>query len=1439
MSRVFRVFKPLAVAIAVAGAVVGSTVEPGWSQPPDPEAMAQAQVQTPAYSVTGTMEWLVRYGLGDARLLAGRGYSRGLFFSQNLTLDANVRVRVERPVPGTLALLAQIDNSQPEFLQSLSIRWLADRWSAEFGDFPMGRPESPFAASDRLLKGFKVQWRPDDALTLSATLSQVSGIKQTRVFKGNLVEETVRFAFKRPDRPWAKLPYRCEAQDAETLCNLNGLDYFPLGTDYVEGFTKVKLRFETGDPLRQLLEGYELGFLYAVIKGEPERELDPSAYTVVFTGEGYVLLLNAEFFDLLRDRVLDDLDEYNVERVLSGEELREYPFSPGTDYERGFLERLSRWVTIAVDGRAFRPEDAQNRRFYALPHPDIDEESVRVEVKLEGEWVELPDPRLVGFEVRVYAEPGVLELDFPETFFADESSQVRVRYAYKSTTGTYVLGLSVLKGSEKVYLNGQLLQPGVDYLIEYETGFLVLFKEVGPEDTLRIEYEIARGGLGGFAEYRRSFQGLSAQLKPFEDFTLTVDLLRAYDSPIPGIPPETLATMPNDHWVLGLSGALEGDGLQGAFDLGLGVNRFPPDDNLKAALPNRVYVIKALPLGPGAAAAPALNGEAWVLVGHRNGVTLYSPETGDWSHYGPAEGLAGLDVYDVAIDPLRGRAFFATGGGLSVLRLRLGSGDPRASFARPANWRSLTEQEGLPAGAVRAVLLTEADLWVGTAQGLARLPLDELERFLSAPEPEEERLERLPWVIYQSKDHPGLVSDRVRALAWADGRLYVATDRGLSVLDPQTGRFAIVPELRGLRVHALLSDGSVVYAATERGVRALLGGRGLGWPVADVEVLGLALGPDGELWYGTRDGLYREGYGRVPETQGLFVTAVGAVNGTVWAGVEADPQGYAFPLVRVEPEGAGVQPTVRVKVRVFDQSETRLDGRAQGRFMDVPAAEHTDLGWLGRFTLTKALGPLRLQGTLEGRSWGFTPVGALERQDRLGLTLSATYPLSDAVQLTARHEEGLTDLSSFPSQVLRDGLALSVQLPGGPQLDLDYTLERVDRDFERPGFDRRRRSYGLAAAQELFDGRLTAQLGARLTQLETPRRPAYTAWEGELNGRVRAELGPALNVQLGYRLPLQLRFGELFGLHRLSWGLDWRRDLVVPLPGLGLGPGPGPGTGIAALPLSLQGTFQGSGQLPLGLNGRPALDQSATLLVRSAVLQLGGLVLSPQLTLTARARNPLAPQAVLELGGEGTLQLRWGELDGTLFLKHAALTQAYSRLSRFVDTARLSLSHGEGFWGVRPSLELMGSLETFVHPLLGRKGNGQYQISLGLSWARFDSPLQADLLLSRQVILSDQERTVSYSLQESVRYALGPGVGLTPGLDVFLDYVRGERRGKPVEELSGELGLSMGVTVLEGWSATLTLSYLFQADAYKPSDQVFTQSLALTVRFGRTLTFSF
>ena len=1372
-----------------------------------PPVPAQAQIpelaQSPSFEVFGSVNWTVRYGLGDPRGLAQKGYSRGLFFNQNITLDADVSVAVERPVPGLLSLLAQIDNQQPDFLQSLSILFEAERWTAQFGDFPMGRPESPFASADRLLKGFKVDWQVNERLSLSAILSQVSGILQTKTFRGNTVEETVQLVPQLPDRPWAEMPYLCELQGSETYCNLRGLAHFFLGPDFVEGFTKIKLRFPTDDRLRELLEAYELGYLFDVIQEDPEPELDPSSYLIIPAEEGFYLALRADFETILRDQIFRYIDDYNL-GLPPDAEFQEYPLSPGTDYERGFLEGLQERLTIAVDSLELRPPDAAYYRFYYLRHPEILEGSVRVEIRLlrEEEFRPIDDPLLAGFEMNVYPEVGVLELIAPPEFFQNPESAVRVSYAYKSGAGTYVLGLSVLKGSERVYLNGELLRPGQDYLLEYETGFLILFVEVGPDDVLRIEYEVARGGLGGFAEYRRGFEGLTLQYQPWDGFTLFVDLLRAHDSPTAGVDPESLATMPNNHVVLGLSGVWEGEGFRTDFDLGFNVNVFPPDDNMKINQPNRIYAVHGL----------THQGRELVLFGHRNGVQVYDVATGSWSGYGPAEGLAGLEVFD--IDSVEGLVAFATSGGLSLLELE--PGDPLASFARPADWRRFDERDGLPSSRVLSVLLVDGNnaVWVGTDKGLATAPLGDFEALT----------ERKTWTLFQKEKYPELPSDRVQELAWAGGMLYVGTDGGLAVFDPSAERFVPVAELQGLEIRDLAADGLRVYAATDRGVYAIEGTRGVGRPFLRA-VQAVALW-EGELWAGTEAGLFGAISGLVPETEGRSITALGTGERALWAGEEAD-ESYRLRLFEVaqpQPEGEdGIESGLRV--RVYDAREAELDGEAKGRFSDLPAAEHTDLGWVGEISVSKQLGPLTLRGTLRSISPEFTPIGLLNREDRLQLSLGASYALSEALTVRVNHEEGLTDLFRSPTQVLRDSLGLSFRPEGGPTLDVDYAIDRLDHSFERPGFDIRRRSYTLSLGQTLLDRRLDLGLSAQLAQDEDPRRPGGGFLEGDLQGTARFRAGPDLRLNLALKQPLQLRFGRLFGASQLTWGADWTTAASVrELPLLGM-----------PVQLTFQTGYQGSSRLPVfGSGGRFSLDQSANVQVQAARLQLGEVVLSPQGTFSLRSRDPFSFNSLLELGGDTTLQGQWGLIDGTLSLGRTFSTQGRTGLVRFQDRGQLSLAHRD-LRGLRPTLELSGTLETLTHPLFGRIRNGQYQIALQLFWQKLDSPLTADLYLSRQAILTERERTVTYSFQQGIEYQLVPRWGLTPRLDVLLDYIRGERDRQPVEELSGEITLSASFAPIPEWTATVGVSYLFTTDATKPRPPA--HSFAVTVQFGRTFQF--
>lgn len=1320
------------------------------------------EVQSPSYQVSGQVGWLMRYGLGDSRGLLQKGYSRGLFFSQTLALDADISVQVERPITGILELIAHLDNQQPEFLQSLNMRWQAGNWGVEFGDFPMGRPESPFASASRLLKGFKANWQLSERLTLSGIFSQVSGILQSRTFRGRTVEETITFAFRQLERPLLEEPY---------LRNLKGLEHLPLGQDYVEGFTQVKLAFQTEPRLKRILQDYELDHLFETIQEDPEQELDPSYYDVVFTNEGYFLILKREFLSLLRERLQEYIDDYNASQNLSGEERKEYPLSEGTDYELLFLKRLSEQVKLKVDSRSFSFKDLARQRFYSLGRQEIQEDSIRLELKIAGEFKEITEPELAEYRYKVYADVGILELDFPQEFFSNPESAVRVTYSYESGPGAYVLGLSVLKGSEKVYLNGQLLQQGVDYLIEYETGFLILLREVGSEDVLRVEYELARGALGVGGDYSQSFQGLQLRGEPWPGLKLNIDLLQSYDSPRPGVPKETLTTMPNTHTVLGVSGSWEGEAFQADFDLGFNVNRFPPDDNLRANLPNRINVIYTLDY----------SGQELILFGHRNGVLVYDGAV--WSEYGIAEGLGGLTVYDIAADLGSGLLVFATSGGVSLLELE--GADPWASFAIRANWKSFTQQDGLPSSTVNAVLIEDDILWMATDKGLAKAPLDGLSK-------------KENWQVYQKDKHPKMLSDELLQLAFSQGLLYIGTDKGLMVFDPQKEEFRLIEELRGTEIHDLVADGPTVYVATDYGVRALQGEQGIGWLVADAKVNAIAV-QKGELWYSTPRGLYGLYSGLVSKTKDRALTALGSSEQAIWAGEEATSQ-YELLLFEINPISAGV--------RVHLQAETRLDGRARDRYRDIPAEEHTDYGWISRLTLQKRLGPLELQGSLEGISPRFTPIGILDRQDHLRLSLGAVYQLSEAISLKARHEEGLSEVFRSPSQIIADTIGISFHPNAGPQIDLDYTIRNMDEDLQASGFNRRERSYTLSASQRFLEDRLNLKLGYQLGQTEDLQNPLYSFLQSELKGEANFRALPTLALQLGYRQPIQWRFGQPFGDRRLSWGANWSTAFV-----------------LEGFPVSLDMSYSGKTHLPL--QGKTStLNQDASVLLRGSALQVLEATLLPQLSLSLSSVDPFSPNANMQLSGEGTVQVRWADLEGRLLYKKSLFSHMRTQLDRIQDSLRFNLEY-QGLQNLRPSLEFFGSLGTLFHPLLGRKAMGQYEVSLRLPWQP-SGPLQMDLLLSHRAEDGDRRRTVSFSLQQGLQYALAPG--LAPRLDFTAEYLHGQERGEPIEELSGELSLAADFPLMEEWGATVSAAYLFKLDAIQPRGSY--HSFAVTFQVG-------
>jgi len=1368
----------------------GEELEPGPGPGPEPEpglALPSASLEA-----SGQVSWLVKYGLGDPRGLTERGYANQLLLEQALSVDAQGGVEIGWPLAGKLEILAHLDNQLPENLQVLAIRYRGRGLEGEFGDFTIPG-NTQFTSYGRTLKGLQLNFSPSESLEIKGVFSWVEGLPQTKVFRGNTAPAEVLFSLRPPEQPWLEQPY---------LTNIRGLEWYKI-EGFVPGFTKLYLLFEATPELGELLARYELGYLLPTIEANPRRELDSAYYVVVARdGEGdreQYLLLKREALDLLRGALKDYIEDYNEAHQLTGEERKRYPLGEGTRFELSLLEALMEdyaKLELEPDGRELELGSYQQERFYWLGQTQIDPDSVVVEVMTEEGFTSVDDPSLVGYSFHLFPEEGIIELEFPPEFFAElEQAQVRVSYSYAVTGGMYVLGLSIVRGSEKVYLNGKLLQRDLDYTIDYETGALVLFQPLGPEDELKIEYEIYRGGLGGYTEYKRGLAGILISYRPSEELALSLDLLRAADSLAAGagVDRTRLRVMPNDHLVGGLSGRLTLGGLEAALELAYNYNRFPPGENQRRNLPNRINAIRAIRYSYGG------REREYVLFGHQNGLTVFDPARSSWQSFGPAEGLAGRSVRDIAWDGHR-TVVFATDGGISVVELE--GEDP---FALLVNWRRFYTQDGLVSQNVYAALIHERVLYLGTDRGLNRVPLRKLE-------------DKASWASYTREGHPEMVSDRVLELAEAGGLIYIGTDRGLMIFDPQTEKFTAPAELAGARITALFADGGEgeeVLVATEVGVRVFSGGQGSGWltgPPTPAAINSLAVTADGTLWYGTDEGLYRAG-SESPLIRAEITALAPAGDGGLWVGPEATSE-YELPLWRVS-----LKP--RFQIQSYPQRETHLSGRDEHRFGDIPAKEHTDRGWVGTLTITQKLGKLKLIGTLQRLSPEFTPLGGKGEgrhgQDVKRWSLRGEWALAPGLRLSAEHEarlEGAELARLEPSSRRRSYLERDVLELGWSGLKLDYALERIDDRGQGDGFDRARGDLTLA-----LNGSLGERLGLslsyeRLDSFDLKRaklgRPR-SSQEHELTGELRFRLLPELELSLSYSRPWKV---IRYGTRKRSWGTE----------GLGFAADWSGSFPWGSLEVSY--SRDARRRLPAAERAQVELTDRGQVELRLEGLQVGTARLYPRGTVSFERKGPQ-----LELAGEGSLRGELGQLNSQLGCKLTATLDERTRRGELVGNLSLRVGY-EGLkeeLGLSPALSLQGTIKLLSHPIYGRRAQGNWTAGASLTWTPTEE-LSSSLTLSRTRVKNDRENTTSWSVRglATLKPAALPELSLS--LEATASYLVGQQRKEPQNVLKGELVLKSSYELRGNWEATGLVGYLLNVDNLEREGTY--QSLYLSAQLG-------
>jgi hypothetical protein len=1344
----------------VCALVIGMIVTATAQEEPSPDEGALS------INYFGELGWTVKYGLGDSRELSRHGYANQLLFEQYIALTLDAGVQVDWPISGVLRVSAQLDNRKASNLQNFKLGYKAQTVEAAFEDFSMRAGSSDFVATDRLLKGLWFTWTISETMKLSGKFARVEGISQSRIFRGNTSRQTLEFTHQDPAQPWLEAPYQT---------NIKGLEYFPLRS-YVPGFTVISLRFGLTGELRTLLANYGLEYIIEIIEENPEPELDPALYDVVNENGSSFLVLKRPALEILREQIRTYIEDYNDEHNLFDEDAKEYPLGEGTDYEQNFLKNLSKHVVLAAGDEAFPLESAKRGRFFSLGYESIKEETLLIEIKRQDTYTKLPDPDLPQFRFTLFPDQGIVALDFPEEFFVNPQSAVRITFDYTVPGGLYVLGLSVLQNSERVYIKREgeqeykLLRRNQDYQIDYETGALLLlppYDVLGDKDELKIEYELLRGGLGGFAEHQRIFTGLSYQWTPWPFVKLSLDALRAFDTPPPTENKDRLRTMPNIHSVVGVSSEIDLGDLKAALKLGYTENIFPTvpfrgakeyHSNERINKRNAINVIMGL----------TFEGRRVTLFGHQNGLLVYDGSR--WQNFTTAQGLSGRGVRGIAAH--RNTVLLATDSGLSLVKLESGR-SVLESLAKPINWKRFYSLDGLPHNETSDVFIDRSGtVWVGTKAGLARVPLAQI-------------TEKSAWKTLKKSDISALRSELITRILSDGARLYLGTDKGLVLYELETGRSVEVAELRGQFIRDLALAGTTVYVATDRGIYELTDGVAVGWRVEDLRVYALTV-QNSELFYGAEIGLFRLG-SPSPIIQEYAITALekNARAEQLWVGPRAT-ETFEMPLWELDAVGT---------VKPHTQAETRLNGRDEARFEDIPPEKNTDRGWFGQLSAQYKMGSLELRALLEGITPQFLAIGGESRQEAQRLTLSAQWPITPTLSLSGDHVMSLA--GGWRTLVITDTVrALWQPWADGPKINSAVALELTDRDLQdrTKGFDTTKITLNLKGdhkvsliglvplAQELtvsatYDGVATlAQLGRSLLD---------SRWGITLGVTMTPSLKLRGSVALGDRIALG--GPSLPGDSELSYSLggDWQNNNFMTT------------------------SYTQTARLRAG---RGSFDENASVNLRFGDMTLAGVKLSPTLALSGRRTTVLGstlPSGTLTLTAEGRTSFLYGALSGSLWTRHT--------LSSDERTSRQSLKQeftGSASWALSPQLapraEVGLVLDTLTHPTLGAKQTLRPRARLSLEWTpQALWKTSADLFW--QMTIGERER--SQTVELSGRASWDPADDLSLSLELRSSLDTGTRDNKPLSAitweiaLQGEYGLGEACApALEGSECSLSAS---------------------------------
>lgn len=1024
----------------------------------------------------GRKTWTIRYGLGHPIGLATSGLSPG-----QLTLDQTLTVDILGEALSVLTIEAHYNDQLPETMQSLALYLDTEHLDGVLGDFTFGSVPD-FTAYNKKMKGLQLEYLIGDAV-LTAVVSKTEGVSETVVFVGQTAHAEIEYSVRMNDESEDVAPYRR---------NLNGLVAYPLEALYAEDFSSIHFQFAASPSLRSVFSLYEVEFLFDAVASEPQLEMKSQDYRVLDAG-AQVLLLQRDPVFLIRERLRDLIDEYNEQFELTGSEAKKYPFTAGTEYELSFLSEVAPFAQLVVDDIVYPFGTAERQRFYDLGHSDVRANTALIEVSTDGRTFEsVASFRLPDYKVTLHEDAGVLECDFPSSFYTPSSS-LRAAFDYAVSEGAFMLGLSLIPGSERVRLNSEPLVRDVDYMIDYEVGMLFMLLELTDTDVLEVDYELYAGGFGAASDYASYFYGLTLDLPISDSLTIRGNLLQLADAAGTAADSERVRTMPNRHTIAGVQADISLEDFTADVLVGYNQDRFPFDDNERTHETNELNTIAV--------------GEGYVFFGHHAGVTVN--DDGNWQTYGPESGLSSQVVQAIGVGD--GIIYLGTDAGLTLVHL-----DGASPFDRAGNWTRYFVDDGLPDPSVTAILVHDGTVWIGTQAGLVSMPDDGSEPFEH-------------WTKLRSDDFDKLPP--VTAFAATDDILYIGTGGGVYVYDVSEDRLNLISGTDTYAVNDLTLVNETLYVASNRGLRGFRNGSGMGWLLLGQPVYSVAHAND-TLYYGLGTGVVAQRSGESSEKlAGWRVSAMERADDGVWIGTHAS-ETYEMTVWLVS-EGE----------QAFPELTTGISGVDPYAFIDSSASEHTVTGWVARAAFRHNADDYTLSGVVESHPPTFRSIGSFRRADSTGWTLSGDFSLGRQGHLRVDHDYRLTDqLGETPRDRMGNGLSLEWSFGDGPEWMAAIQHVRTNETDTLGTESTGELTASFSVHESFFRDALDLQLSWDRYNSTSDRWDEQ--WQREtLSLSFDWQFYRTLSTSGSWSRPIRRAEDDLSGSEHLNWNWDWSTSL--------------------------------------------------------------------------------------------------------------------------------------------------------------------------------------------------------------------------------------------------------------------------------------------------------